>query len=132
MHILFVDDNFDTRSFFQMAIRLKGHEAMVASNGYEAVKLAEAMTFDAIVLDLETPVLNGVEAMSKIRCLPNGANIPIVIFTAYRNVPEVREAREWGADMVLYKPMLPDDLILHLEKLVARREAENADPGAKS
>jgi hypothetical protein len=33
--------------------------------------------------------------------------------------------------MVLYKPMLPDDLILHLEKLIARREAENADPGAK-
>jgi CheY-like chemotaxis protein len=124
MHILFSDDNLDTRSFYQMAFEIAGHQMVLAHNGQEAVNLAAVGSFDAIVLDMATPVMDGEQALQQIRQLPGYERVPIVIFTAFP-VPHRKEAlTHAGADMVLHKPMFPHELLGHLDYLVARRAAE--------
>jgi CheY-like chemotaxis protein len=63
--------------------------------------------------------MNGWEAVRQIRELANGGVVPIVMFTAYSNREDQDRARSVGANDVLQKPMLPQELISYVEKLHA-------------
>ena len=119
MHILFVDDMPDTCEIFRLAFGLQGHTVRLASNGEEAVDAVREEQFDAIVTDVEMPAMNGWEAVKKIRTLPNGTAVPIIMFTAYgRNEEDRMKALDVGADDLLQKPILPQELLKHIQRLV--------------
>ena len=82
MKLLFVDDMRDTRDFFRFAFELENVEVRLASNGMEAVDLVNEEQFDAIVMDVEMPEMNGWDAVRRIRALDNGAKVPILMYTA--------------------------------------------------
>jgi CheY-like chemotaxis protein len=115
MRILFVDDNYDTRAFFRLGLHMHGHEVRLASDGKEGVAAAIEGVFDAIVLDVEMPGMSGWEALRQIRALPQHAQTPIVMFTAYAE--HVSYPPSHLADKVFLKPMLSTDLHQHLESL---------------
>ncbi len=117
MHILFVDDMPDTRDVFRIAFRLQGHQTRVAGNGFDAVSAVREEFFDVIIMDVEMPGMNGWEAVRQIRELGNGQQVPILMFTAYSSREDRNKAQQAGADDVLQKPMLPQDLIAVVEKL---------------
>ena len=106
---------------FKLAFGLRGHQTRTAINGLEAVQAVREEPFDAIVMDVEMPQLNGWDAVRQIRGLPNGDNVPIIMFTAYGNMADDGRAREVGADALLQKPLLPQDLLARINKLVAER-----------
>src|SRR4028119_161315 len=112
MHILLADDSPDIRTLFQFAFELYGHEVHLASNGQEAVQAVEksADTFDAIVLDIEMPVLDGLGALEHIRQLPQGKNIPIIMFTGYNAFQYDQKAKDAGANLLVNKPIAPEEL----------------------
>ncbi len=85
MRILFVDDMRDTRELFRMALQLQGVETRLAEDGQEAVFAVREESFDAIIMDVEMPRMNGWDATRAIRLLENGRDIPIIMFTAYGN-----------------------------------------------
>ncbi len=123
MKILFVDDSLDTRELYAMAFRLKGHEARLETNGLEAVAAVRSETFDVLVIDVEMPEMNGWDAVRAIRQLKHGAQLPIIMFTAYgASEGEVAEA---GGDLLLQKPVMPDEMMEQIGTLIAQRNLKS-------
>lgn len=121
MKILFVDDSLDTRELYQMAFRVYGHEARVGANGHDAVDAVRQERFDVMIIDIEMPLLNGWDAIRAIRQLENGKQLPIIVFTAYKTGEEERLLEEVGADLLTRKPILPYDLMAHIEGVAGSR-----------
>ena len=117
MNILFVDDLPDTCEVFKLAFRLEGHNTTVAHDGREALSLAGSEKFDAIIMDVEMPVMNGWDSVSKIRQLPSGGSIPIIMFTAYGTAADREHALEVGANDLVQKPVQPRELINRIKAL---------------
>ncbi|MBV9468612.1 MAG: response regulator [Abitibacteriaceae bacterium] len=117
MHILFVDDMPDTRDIFRLAFGIQGHTTRVATNGLEAVEAVKEESFDAIIMDVEMPEMNGWDAVGHIRQLKNGNQLPIIMFTAYGGDEDYDHAIEVGANCLMLKPILPQELLNQIEKL---------------
>ena len=114
MRILFVDDVRDTRELFRMALKLHGVEARLAGDGNEAVSAVQEERFDAIIMDVEMPRMNGWDAVRAIRLLGNGQSVPIIMFTAYGNGENYQRALDSGANDLWHKPILPSEMISRL------------------
>lgn len=127
MKILFVDDIRDTRDFFRFAFQLDNVEVVLAANGQEAVDLARENHFDAIVMDVEMPQMNGWDAVRAIRALPSQQEnrVPILMYTAAMDNGIRARAQEVGADVVLFKPLLPREILTRIEKLLEAKTPKN-------
>lgn len=123
MRLLFADDNQETCNLFELFFGLENIDAQFAHNGAEAVEAVreEAEPFDVIVLDVEMPVMNGWSAFKAIRELPQGQDVPIVIFTGYASIESRVWAKRLGAADIFFKPMLPDDLLSQLRKILGQK-----------
>ena len=119
MRILFADDNPDTRDLFQIVFSLSGHNTLMASDGAQAVRWAQTQEFDIAVLDLEMPIMDGLAALRCIRQMPRQPPLPVVIFTGYQDDETRNSAQASGANLILYKPLMPLAMLQQLEKLVA-------------
>jgi len=128
LKLLFVDDMRDTRDFFRFAFELENVEVRLASNGAEAVELVRRESFDAIVMDVEMPEMNGWDAVRHIRELDNGQGIPILMYTAVGDSETRRKAGEVGANTVLFKPLLPREILSRIEKLRAPPQPATVPP----
>ncbi len=118
MRILFVDDLEDARELFRLALSMHGHTVQLASNGREAVNLVQnSEPFDAVIMDVEMPEMNGWDAVRAIRALPQGNELPIVMFTAYGSGVTQKLAAEAGANKVLHKPLSPHDVLAQVTQL---------------
>ncbi len=117
MRILFVDDLPDTREVFKLAFGIQGHQTHLASNGREAVEAVRADSFDAVIIDVEMPEMNGFDAVKNIRQLEFGRSVPIIMFTAYGDNEAQDKASSAGADLLLHKPILPQELLLRIQQL---------------
>ena len=117
MNILLVDDVADTRKLLSMMFHLYGHQTALATNGAEAVEAVRQAPFDAIVMDLEMPVMDGLEATRQIRLLDNGQRVPIVMFTGYDY--SRCAALKAGASDLVQKPIDPEKLLSHITALKA-------------
>lgn len=130
MQILFVDDIADTRIFFQLALGASGHVVHPVGSGTQALQAIQQRAYDAIVLDVEMSELNGWETLKRIRELPQGQDIPVVMFTAYYHKGMDEMAQVSGADWIAGKPLLPAQLLKVIEQLVEKRhplQNESAD-----
>jgi PAS domain S-box-containing protein len=115
MQVLVVDDVKDTRQLLDMAFGLAGHRTATASSGTEALELIAKQRFDAVVLDIEMPHMDGWEVLEAIRLLPFGAQVPVILFTAHQDPDMEARAREAGAYALLNKPLLPKYVIAMTE-----------------
>jgi CheY-like chemotaxis protein len=116
--ILFVDDLADTREIFRLAFTMQGHDVRAVGSGSEALEAVREEKYDAAILDLQMPEMNGLETIRKIRALDNGRSLPLVIFTGQRDADIELNARQAGADGVLFKPLLPQELMAHVTSLI--------------
>lgn len=89
-----------------------------ARDGREAVELAERLTPDAVVMDIEMPVVDGVEATRRLRA--TGAELPIVAVSGHDYEERVLEIRRAGADDYVRKARLADELPRVLAALLLR------------
>lgn len=97
-----------------------GWDADVASNGAEAVRLAGLKNYDLILMDVQMPVMDGLEATVSIRSLEaavkeSARNVPIIAVTAN---PDKKRCLECGMNDFLFKPVLLDELKNILERWV--------------
>lgn len=106
-----------------IGLSLESINAHFAHNGAEAVEAVreESELFDVIVLDVEMPIMNGWSAFKAIRELPQGRNLPVVIFTGYASVESKACAKQLGAADIFFKPILPSDVVNRLRKIVERK-----------
>jgi len=109
--VLLAEDSHDTRVMLKRAFELKGYSVFEAEDGQEALAVARRYRPSLIVVDLNMPVLDGLETISKLREFEEpGAQIPIIAITAF-DVPGMEDAAlELGCNRYLRKPLDLEEL----------------------
>ncbi len=107
INVLIVDDDRATQRMLADALTKQGFTVTVERDGEWAIKTFEKKSFDAVLLDLLLPALNGYEVARQMRALPKGKRTPIVMISGvYKNALHQREAvQKHGAYAFLEKPM---------------------------
>ena len=107
VNVLIVDDDRATQRMLADALTKQGFTVTVERDGEWAVKTFEKKSFDAVLLDLLLPALNGYEVARKMRSLPKGKRTPIIMISGvYKNALHQKEAvNKHGAYAFLEKPM---------------------------
>ena len=123
LRLLLAEDNLISQLAAKSFLQRAGHEVVTAANGQEALdRLAEG-GFDAVLMDIQMPVLDGVEATRRIRAGQHGGDpdIPIIALTAYAQAGEHRVFLEAGMDEAIAKPLEPAEILQSLGRVLARR-----------
>ena len=102
MRILVVDDDPSVAEMIAEAVRTFGHEALVALDGAEGLRVLESTTVQGVFLDLVMPGLGGLAVLARIRS--RYPLVPVVILSAHAGDEEAREAMALGASEVIMKP----------------------------
>lgn len=116
--VLVAEDSQDTRAMLRRAFELKGYRVFEAEDGQEALDTARRYRPSLIVMDLNMPVLDGLEAVKKFRALEvPGEHVPIVAITAFDVYGMEEAALETGCNMYLKKPLDLEELDRVLKSL---------------
>ena len=102
MRILVIDDDPSVAEMIAEAVRSVGHDAVVALDGTEGLRLLESAAVQGVFLDLVMPGLGGLAVLSRIRS--RFPHVPVVILSAHAGDEETREAMALGASEVIMKP----------------------------
>lgn len=113
-HVLVVDDETHTTNLLTTALDMMGYEATAANSGQEALRLLADETPDVVLLDYMMPELDGVETLQRIRALPNGEAIPVIMITAFPEEEIKLKTSALGAVGFFEKPLSFDSLELGL------------------
>ena len=108
LRVLLADDNPLNRTIIREYLARRGHEAVLAEHGAEAVDLAVSQPFDIVLMDIQMPVMDGLEATRRIRehqARTPGPRARIMALTAYAGDREMREVRGAKFDRILLKPL---------------------------
>ena len=106
-----------TQFYIKSLLEMKGIANIVAENGNKALQLLEEDEFDCILMDVQMPVLDGIEATKQIRSSKdNFKNIPIIALTAYAMSGDREKFMDAGMDDYIAKPVDQDELIQVLER----------------
>ncbi|WP_050978383.1 GGDEF domain-containing response regulator [Beggiatoa alba] len=126
IHILVVDDAQLIRNMMVQVLKKAGYIVNTAENGQEAVDYFTEHHPDLILMDADMPILNGLEACQRIRDLPEGKNVPILIVTAFGEREWVDRAYQMGATDYLTKPVNWHVLRNRIHYILQARQAEEA------
>lgn len=116
--VLVVDDNDDIRELYAALFADEGYEVLQAANGQEALDRISETKPDVVVMDLSMPVMDGWEATKHIKADPATSDVFVIAVTAHATSLGLANARDFGADKVLAKPCLPDELLRNVRKLL--------------
>jgi CheY-like chemotaxis protein len=120
--IMVVDDYEDLRQLTHLALETLGYRVVEATNGEEAVELAQAELPDLIIMDLSMPHLDGFAAIHRIRRLLGLRDVPVIAFSAY-SAKDVREdALAAGCCEYITKPVNLDILKAAVERCIGAAE----------
>ncbi|MEU7630926.1 response regulator transcription factor [Nocardia sp. NPDC049220] len=128
--VLVVDDDEDVLASVERGLRLSGFHVLVARDGAQALRSVNEHAPDAIVLDMNMPVLDGAGVVTALRAMGN--EVPICVLSARASVDDRISGLESGADDYLVKPFVLAELVARIRALLRRRSdvATSATPGA--
>lgn len=119
MKILLAEDELDLREVVAAYLEYQGYHVTAVTNGTQAVEKAAADAYDAIVMDIMMPVMDGIAAMRAIRAAGN--TVPAIFLTAKSQVADRVEGLDAGADDYLTKPFAMEELYARLRALYRRK-----------
>ena len=114
--ILVAEDNPINQLVLQEMLAPSGAQIILANNGQEALDAVKAQPFDLVLMDMQMPVMGGLEATVKIRELPTAKNLPIIAVTANAMEEDKDKGLACGMNAYLTKPIDPVELVrvLHI------------------
>jgi signal transduction histidine kinase/CheY-like chemotaxis protein len=130
LDILAAEDNPDSRLLLELALRKLGHTVVTASNGNEALEALRSRRFDVVVLDIEMPELNGLQALGVIRSNPATARLPVFALTAHTSEAHRREFLAAGFNGHIPKPYTLESLAEMLRSMGKRENGGGCGHGA--
>ena len=122
--ILLVEDEAINREIGLYFLTDAGFRVTVAEDGLEAVELAGQHRYDLILMDLQMPRLDGLEAARRIRASEEGLRVPIIALTANAFAEDRERCLAVGMDDFISKPFLPETLLACLQRHLAQAAAE--------
>jgi len=122
LNILLAEDTYANQKLLTTVLRRRGHHVLVVDNGAEAVEAARSGRFDAILMDIQMPTMDGFEATAAIRAIadPTMATVPIVALTAHAMQGDDARCLMAGMDAYLAKPIDIRELVELVEDLPHR------------
>jgi PAS domain S-box-containing protein len=118
LRLLLVEDNPANQKLAFYILNKRGHEVEIAGNGTEGVQHAAKHHYDAILMDVQMPGMNGLEAAAEIRLRENGAHrVPIIAMTAHAMRSDRDRCLAAGMDAYLSKPINAQEMIDLIETL---------------
>jgi two-component system sensor histidine kinase/response regulator len=134
LRILLAEDNCVSQQLAARLLEKRGHSVVVAGNGREAMMALEKQSFDLVLMDVEMPEMDGLEATAAIREKEKGSgtHLPIVAMTAQAMTGDRERCLAGGMDDYISKPIRKEDLYEKVEQFVPEPNAPVATelPGA--
>jgi PAS domain S-box-containing protein len=122
LEVLLVEDYPVNQDYAVNLLEYLGHRVTVASNGQEALDWVAKRKFDLVLMDLQMPIMDGLEATRRIRMAETAAEMPplrIIAMTGFALRDEIERCYAVGMDDFISKPFTPEDLIAHLAAIRA-------------
>lgn len=120
--ILIIEDEKSLSRFVELELQHEGYETEVQFNGRTGLEAALNKNFDAILLDLMLPELNGIEVCRRVR---EAKTTPIIMMTARDSVIDRVSGLDHGADDYIVKPFVIEELLARLRALLRRIDIES-------
>ncbi len=122
LNILLVEDNVVNQRIGMRLLTRHGHDVSLANNGREAVNAWQERAFDLVLMDVQMPVMDGLEATAMIRDREKatGRRIPIIAMTAHALKADEARCLEAGMDACLTKPVRAQDLFAIVQACAAK------------
>lgn len=114
--ILIAEDNEANISTFCNYLEAKGYRLLIAKDGQEAVDITKTHHPDLILMDIQMPVMDGLEATKQIRLDPNFTNTPIIALTALAMESDCQKCLDAGASDYLSKPVKLRELVATIQE----------------
>ena len=124
MRLLVVEDEKKLNDLITKKLEKEYYGVDSCFDGEEAVRYMEGTEYDAIILDIMLPKLDGFEVIKRIRAKKN--KVPILLLTARDNIDDKVKGLDYGADDYLVKPFIFEELMARIRVLL-RRNSGNAD-----
>ena len=118
MEILLADDDAKILKSLVNILSVHGHTCKSTSDGFEAVNEYKKNSYDCVLLDIEMPRMNGIEAAKTL--LSIDPDVTVIMITAFKDLDIIRSTMRVGAYDYLVKPVLPEELVRVLEKVKER------------
>jgi signal transduction histidine kinase/DNA-binding response OmpR family regulator len=129
LRVLVADDNRTNQRLVAALLGAAGHTVDLVTNGREAVEAVLRARYDVVLMDVQMPVMDGVQATRRIRALPPPAGtVPIVALTADAVAGAEDRYRGVGMDAYLSKPLSPDTLVATLDAIARGQRGIAAAP----
>lgn len=125
MRLLLVEDATRLREALSLGLRKSGYAVDSAGDGEEGLWLAQTNNYDAMILDLMLPKLDGLTVLGRLR--ESGKETPVLILTVKNEIEDRVGGLRAGADDYLPKPFAFDELLARIEALI-RRKYGNKNP----
>ncbi len=116
--MLTVDDSPSVRKLVKFTLKAKGYEVSSAGDGLEALDLLKQEGFDAIILDINMPRMNGLEFLRTIKADDQYAGMPVIMLTTEGQDEDKDKAVALGATAYMVKPFKPTQLLTLLERIL--------------
>jgi CheY-like chemotaxis protein len=123
LRVLLAEDNLVNQRLAVRLLEKRGHRVVVAATGLEALQALEKESFDLVLMDVQMPEMDGLEATAAIREKEKGSGLhqAVVALTAHAMKGDREKCLASGMDGYLSKPIRPQELDQLLETYVARR-----------
>ena len=115
--VLIVEDNEKNMKLARDVLRSKGYATLEAVTGEEGVRIAKDQKPDLILMDIQLPGMNGIDALGQLRADPATARIPVVAFTASVTPTDRTQISKAGFDGFLSKPINLKEFIETVQRL---------------
>jgi len=116
--ILAVDDSASMRQMVSFTLKGAGHDVLEASDGEEALGLANKGPVDLVISDVNMPNMDGITLISELRKLDTYKFTPILMLTTESSGDKKSEGKAAGATGWIVKPFNPDQLIATIKKVL--------------
>ena len=124
-NILLTEDDKVNQMVLTKLLEERGYSVDTANNGVEAIEMFEKKSYDVILMDIQMPLMDGVEATKRIRKMENGKNIPIIAITAYALNGDREKFLSHGMDEYIAKPTKVNKLYSTIDKCLTLNKNRN-------
>ncbi|MEX0951177.1 MAG: ATP-binding protein [Gammaproteobacteria bacterium] len=114
--LLVAEDNNINQQVIQELLGNAGHDVAVVSNGNSLLEKLDEQSFDAVIMDLHMPKMDGIETIRRLRAETDYQTLPVIVFSADATPEAIASCERTGADIYLTKPIEPYRLLAIIDK----------------
>ena len=118
--VLIIEDNEKNMKLVRDVLQVKGYETMEAGTAEDGLAMAAERTPDLVLMDIQLPGMNGIEALGKLRADPATASIPVIAVTASVMQQDRKHITEAGFDAYLGKPLDLKEFLATVKEILGK------------